>query len=69
MNDRIKGTVKFFNDVKGFGFINREDGGKDVFVHSSQLDNLGGTLNEGQTVSFEARQGQKGLEAVNVSTD
>ena len=43
--------------------------GKDVFVHSSQLDNLGGTLNEGQTISFEARQGQKGLEAVNVSTD
>lgn len=69
MSDRIKGTVKFFNDMKGFGFINREDGGKDVFVHSSQLGNLGGTLNEGQAVSFEARQGHKGLEAINLSTD
>ena len=57
-------TVKFFNDQKGFGFICPEDGSKDVFVHISKLD--GDTLQEGQRVSFETKEGMKGLEATNV---
>ena len=64
---RLQGTVKFFNDAKGFGFIQPNDGSKDVFVHGTNLGNVsGGTLREGQTVSFEAQQGQKGIEAINV---
>lgn len=63
---KLQGTVKFFNDAKGFGFIQPNDGSKDVFVHGTNLGNVGGTLQEGQTVAFEAQQGQKGIEAVNV---
>ena len=59
------GTVKFFNDEKGFGFIAPEDGGKDVFVHANGLN--GTTLNEGDKVSFEVEEGKKGLNAVNVT--
>jgi CspA family cold shock protein len=59
-----KGTVKFFNDAKGFGFIT-DSKGKDYFVHSSALN--GSVLKEGTKVEFEVRQGQKGLEAFNVS--
>jgi len=59
------GTVKFFNESKGFGFITPDEGGKDVFVHASGLD--GTILNEGDKVSFEVEEGQKGLNAVNVS--
>ena len=59
------GTVKFFNDSKGFGFITPDDGGKDVFVHANGLN--GTTINEGDTVSFDVEEGQKGLNAVNVS--
>ena len=63
---RLHGTVKFFNDAKGFGFISPNNDGKDVFVHGTQLGSVGGTLQEGQRVSFEAQQGQKGIEAINV---
>jgi CspA family cold shock protein len=60
------GTVKFFNDEKGFGFISRE-GGDDVFVHFSNIEGTGRrTLLAGQTVEFEIGQGRKGMEAHNV---
>jgi CspA family cold shock protein len=57
-----KGTVKWFNADKGFGFITPEDGSKDLFVHHSEIQADGGyaTLNEGQRVEFEVGQGQKG---------
>jgi len=59
-----KGTVKFFNESKGFGFIVPEDGSKDVFVHANGLiDNI----QEGDTVSYEVQEGQKGLNAVDVT--
>lgn len=58
-----KGTVKFFNQTKGFGFITPEDGSKDIFVHSSGLAD---TIRDGDTVSFEVKEGPKGLNAVNV---
>lgn len=61
-----KGTVKWFNESKGFGFITKEDGG-DVFVHYSDIqDNGFKTLSEGQTVSFEVVNGPKGPKAANV---
>jgi CspA family cold shock protein len=57
-----KGTVKWFNADKGFGFITPEDGGKDLFVHHSEIQSGGGyaTLNDGQAVEFEVGEGQKG---------
>lgn len=58
------GTVKFFNEEKGFGFITPDAGGKDVFVHVKALN--GTSLNEGDTVSYEVEEGPKGLNAVNV---
>ena len=61
------GTVKWFNDAKGFGFIEPADGGKYLFVHYSNIAANGfRSLPEGAKVSYEARQGQKGPEAVNV---
>ena len=66
MANKIKGTVKFFSNTKGFGFITPDNGKKDVFVHASQLDNVGGTLQEGQSVIFESVQGRKGQEAQNL---
>lgn len=61
-----KGTVKWFNESKGFGFIS-SDGGDDVFVHYSSITGDGfKTLLEGDSVSFEVEQGPKGLKAVNV---
>ncbi len=62
------GTVKWFNDAKGYGFIAREDGSKDVFVHHSNIAGSGfKTLAEGAQVEFEVREGEKGPEAVNVT--
>ena len=61
------GTVKWFNESKGFGFISPEDGSKHVFVHFSAIASEGfRTLNEGQQVTFEVEQGPKGPQAVNV---
>ncbi len=63
----IKGTVKWFNTKKGFGFITKEDG-NDVFVHFSAIDGDGfKNLEEGQAVSFEVTQGAKGEQAANVT--
>lgn len=67
MSNREKGTVKWFNAGKGYGFISRE-GNDDVFVHYSALDGAGfRTLNDGQAVEFEVEQGPKGLQAVRVT--
>jgi CspA family cold shock protein len=63
----MTGTVKWFNESKGFGFITPADGGKDVFVHYSAIKGGGfRTLSEGQKVSFEVQQTPKGPSAVNV---
>ena len=65
-----KGTVKWFNESKGFGFITPADGGNDVFVHFSSIQGDGfKTLAEGQAVSFELQQGPKGPQAANVTVD
>ena len=62
-----KGTVKWFNDTKGFGFIEQEGGGEDVFVHHSSIEMDGyRSLKEGQIVEFELAQADKGLRAANV---
>ena len=59
-----QGTVKFFNDSKGFGFIKPDDGGDDVFVHVSGLQVS--EINENDRVEYETEQGKKGINAVNV---
>lgn len=62
------GTVKWFNDSKGYGFISPDEGSKDVFVHHSSIQGSGfKSLAEGAKVEFEIREGQKGPEATNVT--
>ena len=66
MTERETGTVKWFNDSKGFGFISRE-AGEDVFVHHSNIDGGGfRSLSENQRVEFGVEEGPKGLRAINV---
>ena len=63
-----KGTVKWFNEQKGFGFITNDNGGDDVFVHFSGIETNGfKTLAEGQKVTFEITRGERGMQATNVN--
>ncbi|WP_333676413.1 cold-shock protein [Dyella sp.] len=67
MSQAETGTVKWFNDAKGFGFISRDNGGDDLFVHFRSIQSSGfKSLAEGQKVSFAVTQGQKGLQAEQV---
>ena len=61
-----KGTVKFFNNSKGFGFITPDDGGKDVFVHQNGLTD---EITEGDKVSYDVEETPKGLNAINVKVE
>jgi len=61
-----KGTVKFFNETKGFGFITPDDGSKDVFVHKNDLND---DIREGDKVNYEVSEGPKGLNATDVTVD
>jgi len=70
MAELVNGTVKWFNSEKGFGFIEQEGGGKDVFVHFRQINSNGNertSLNDGQKVTFVITEGDKGLQAENVT--
>ncbi len=63
------GTIKWFNESKGYGFISQDAGGKDVFVHYRAIQGTGfKTLKEGQKVTFDVEEGPKGLHATNVVT-
>ncbi|MCY4159242.1 MAG: cold-shock protein [Bacteroidetes bacterium] len=67
MQDREQGTVKWFNSEKGYGFIQRDNGEKDVFVHYSEVNKDGyKSLDEGQRVEFSVTEGNKGLQAQSV---
>ncbi len=67
-DNKLTGTVKWFNDAKGFGFITPDDGGEDLFAHFSSIQMNGfKTLKEGQKVSFEIAQGPKGKQALNIT--
>ena len=71
MAELQNGTVKWFNDEKGYGFIQQDNGGKDVFVHFRQINSNGYdrvSLQEGQKVTFEVGEGEKGPQAENVTT-
>lgn len=63
---KSKGTLKFFNAQKGYGFITPDEGGKDLFVHTSNIQGGGTTLREGQKVQFVLGNGRKGAEAIEV---
>jgi CspA family cold shock protein len=70
MADTMNGTVKWFNSEKGFGFIEQENGSKDIFVHFRQINSNGydrASLVDGQKVTFEIGEGQKGPQAENVT--
>lgn len=70
MANRQNGTVKWFNNSKGYGFIAPADGGKDLFVHFSAIQDANGgyrSLNEGDRVEFDVEQGAKGPQATNVT--
>ncbi|MBN2781625.1 MAG: cold-shock protein [Campylobacterales bacterium] len=70
MATQVNGTVKWFNSEKGFGFIEQDNGGKDVFVHYRQINSNGYdriSLKDGQKVTFEIGQGEKGPQAENVT--
>ncbi|ATL72462.1 cold-shock protein [Nocardia terpenica] len=70
MADRQSGTVKFFNDDKGFGFIAPDGGGDDLFVHFKSIESDGfRSLKEGQRVSFVPERGQKGMQAAQVRSE
>ncbi len=65
-----KGTVKWFNESKGFGFITPEDGGSDVFAHYSEIQGEGfKNLTEGEVVNFDIVEGEKGPKAANITKD
>ncbi|MDH3575848.1 MAG: cold-shock protein [Desulfobacteraceae bacterium] len=65
-----KGTVKWFNESKGFGFITPEDGGSDVFAHYSEIQGEGfKNLSEGEVVNFDIVEGEKGPKAANITKD
>jgi len=67
MSDRQTGTVKWFNDAKGFGFITQDAGGDDLFVHFKEIDSQGfKSLQEGQKVTYLVTKGPKGLQASQV---
>lgn len=70
MADVLNGTVKWFNSEKGFGFIQQDNGGKDIFVHFRQINSSGygrTSLDEGQKVTYTVGQGDKGPQAENVT--
>jgi CspA family cold shock protein len=70
MAELVNGTVKWFNSEKGFGFIEQENGGKDVFVHFRNINRNGNertSLDDGQKVTLEITEGEKGLQAENVT--
>ena len=69
MSDRVSGTVKWFNNAKGFGFITQQESDDDVFVHFRSIQGKGHrSLGEGQRVVFSLAEGDKGLQAVDVSS-
>jgi cold shock protein len=68
LQDMPQGTVKWFNDEKGYGFITPDEGGEDLFVHHTGISGSGfKSLDEGAKVSYEASRGQKGMQAENVT--
>ena len=68
-NMSIKGKIKWFNAIKGYGFIAREDNEKDVFVHSTAARAANVEFNEGDTLTFDIEEGQKGPSAINLQKD